>query len=84
LRSEGSCPYGGGTLAWGLIKNHAFIDGNKRIGLICLVNFLHINGYRLTSSQDEDAAMVLRAAAGEITEEQWTVWVMRMVAPVAT
>jgi death on curing protein len=82
-RPEASVGELAATLAWGLIKNHAFIDGNKRVGLICLVNFLHINGYRLTSSQEEEIAMVLRAAAGEITEEQWTVWVMRVVAPIA-
>jgi death-on-curing protein len=70
------------TLAWGLIKNHAFIDGNKRIGLICLVSFLTLNGHRLTCSQPEETDMVLRAAAGEITEEQWTTWVMQVVAPV--
>jgi len=69
------------SLAWGLIKNHAFIDGNKRVGYGAMVAFLEGNGYGLTCSQEEETAMVLRAAAGEITEEQWTVWVMRVVAP---
>jgi death-on-curing protein len=68
------------TLAWGLIKNHAFIDGNKRIGAIALFTFLDLNGYRLTCSEVEETAMVLRAAASEITEDEWTEWVTRVVA----
>ena len=71
------------VLGWGLIKNHAFLDGNKRIGLAAVVTFLRWNGYRLTSSEAEETAMVLRAAAGEINEEEWTAWVERVVAPLS-
>jgi death on curing protein len=70
------------SLAWGLIKNHAFIDGNKRIGLAALAVFLDANGFRLACSADEETAMVLRAAASEITEEEWAAWVKRSVSPV--
>ncbi|MEO6803810.1 MAG: type II toxin-antitoxin system death-on-curing family toxin [Granulicella sp.] len=70
------------VLAWGLIKNHAFLDGNKRIGLAALVTFLKINGYRLTCSEVEETAMVLRAAASEISEEDWSAWVVRSVGPI--
>ncbi|HWB32725.1 MAG TPA: type II toxin-antitoxin system death-on-curing family toxin [Acidobacteriaceae bacterium] len=69
------------SLAWGLIKNHAFIDGNKRIGLAALVVFLDANGFRLACSAEEETAMVLRAAASEITEEEWTVWARGASAP---
>jgi death on curing protein len=68
------------SLSWGLIKNHAFIDGNKRIGLAALVVFLNANGFLLNCSVEEETAMVLRAAANEITEEGWTAWVVRSVA----
>lgn len=68
------------SLGWGLIKNHAFLDGNKRIGLAALVVFLDANGYRLTCSEVEETAMVLRAAASEIGEEEWTAWVVRSAA----
>lgn len=71
----------GAALAWGLIKNHAFIDGNKRVGLVSLVVFLDLNGYRLLCSEVEETAMVLRAAAGELSEEQWTAWVQQSAAP---
>ncbi len=66
-------------LTWGLVKNHAFVDGNKRIALAGLVTFLRWNGYRLTCSEVEETAMVLRAAASEISEEEWTGWVVRSV-----
>lgn len=68
------------SLSWGLIKNHAFIDGNKRIGLASMVVLLNANGFVLTSSPEEETAMVLRAAASEITEDEWTAWVARNVA----
>jgi death-on-curing protein len=67
------------SLGWGLIKNHAFIDGNKRIGLVSMVVFLRLNGYALVASEAEQVAMVLKAAASEISEEEWTTWVGRNV-----
>jgi len=67
------------SLGWGLIKNHAFIDGNKRIGLVSMVVFLRLNGYALVAPEAEQVAMVLKAAASEISEEEWTTWVGRNV-----
>lgn len=72
----------GASLSWGLIKNHAFIDGNKRIGLAALAVFLKANGFLLTCSVEEETAMVLRVAASEIAEEEWTAWVVRSVTAV--
>jgi death-on-curing protein len=71
------------SLSWGLIKNHAFIDGNKRVGLVAAVVFLKLNGYRMTVSIQEQVAEVLRVAASESSEEEWTAWVERSVAPIA-
>jgi death on curing protein len=70
------------SLSYGLIKNHAFIDGNKRIGLAALADFPKLNGYKITAPLDERIAMVLRAAASEIDEDEWTAWVVRSVAPI--
>ncbi len=67
------------VLGWGLVKNHAFVDGNKRIALAGMVTFLRLNGYRMTCSEVEETAMVLRAAASEMGEEAWTEWVERSV-----
>jgi death-on-curing protein len=77
---EATVPTVGASLSWGLIKNHAFIDGNKRIGLAALVVFVKANGFSFDSSPAEETAMVLRAAASEITEDEWTAWVSRVVA----
>ena len=63
------------SLAYGLIKNHAFVDGNKRIGLSALVNFLRLNGYELGCPKADVYAMVLKAAASELAEPEWTAWV---------
>jgi death on curing protein len=68
------------VLGWGLIKNHAFVDGNKRIGLAAMVTFLTRNGCRLICPEIEETAMVLRVAASEIDEIQWTAWVVQSVA----
>ncbi len=71
----------GACVSWALIKGHAFNDGNKRIAFAALVMFLDLNGFRLSCSQVEETAMVLRAAASEIDEAGWTAWVESAVAP---
>lgn len=72
------------SVSYGLIKNHAFIDGNKRIGLAALVDFLKINGYKVMLPLDEQIATVKLVASSEMTEDEWTAWVERNVAPIAT
>ena len=67
------------ALSWGLSKNHVFLDGNKRVGLGSLIAFLALNNYQLTCSTLETLAMTLRAAASEITEDEWTAWLERVV-----
>lgn len=69
----------GAALAWALVRNHPFMDGNKRAAFAGLTMFLELNGHRLTCSEVEETAMVLRAAGSEITEEEWTAWVVRSV-----
>jgi death-on-curing protein len=66
-----------GSLGYGLIKNHAFIDGNKRIGLASIATFLKLNGHVLPVPTEEQIAMVWRAAASEITEAEFIAWVER-------
>jgi len=63
--------------AWGLLRNHPFVDGNKRIALAAMVMFLDLNGWDLICAEAEETAMVLQAAAGEITERDWRKWVVR-------
>ncbi len=65
------------SYAWGLLRNHPFVDGNKRIALAAIVVFFNLNGWELTCSEAEETAVVLRAAAGEMTEMAWQTWVGR-------
>ena len=69
------------VLAWGLAKNHAFIDGNKRIAIAAMITFLGWNGYQLNCTEAEETVMVLRMAASEIDEAAWTGWVTGVVRP---
>jgi death-on-curing protein len=78
--SEESLAKLGAALAWAVVRNHPFADGNKRAAFAALTIFLTINGHRLTCSEVEETGMVLRAAASEITEDEWTAWVERSVA----
>ena len=52
----------------GIVKNHPFIDGNKRTGFVVGVLFLELNGYRFTASEAAAAQAVLELAAGTIDE----------------
>ena len=72
-----SVPKLAAAYAWGLLKNHPFFDGNKRTALAALVVFLDLNGWDWTCSEVEETATVLGAAAGEISEEDWSAWVER-------
>jgi death-on-curing protein len=72
----------GAALSWGLIKNHVFIDGNKRVGLASLIVFLEVNGYELSASVLDTQEMTLKAAASECSEAEWTAWVVSQTRPV--
>jgi death-on-curing protein len=69
------------SLGFGLIKNHAFLDGNKRIGLAAVVTMLKVNGFRLIASTDDKIDVVLKVASSEITEADFAAWVERSIAP---
>jgi death on curing protein len=60
---------------FGLAKNHAFVDGNKRVAFLAIGLFLYSNGYRLRASQTEATQTILALAAGELTENQLALWI---------
>ncbi|HTZ89056.1 MAG TPA: type II toxin-antitoxin system death-on-curing family toxin [Alloacidobacterium sp.] len=66
------------SYSWGLLRNHPFVDGNKRIALASIVVFLALNGWELICSEAEETAMILRAAAGEIDETYWSQWLKQV------
>ena len=52
------------ALGFSLVKNHAFIDGNKRIGHAAMETFLVLNGHELSVGVDEQEAVIQKVAAG--------------------
>jgi death-on-curing protein len=58
----------------GIVKNHPFIDGNKRTGFLLGVGFLERNGCRFSGSEAEAVIHTLALAAGETSEADYAVW----------
>ncbi len=63
------------SYGFGLIKNHAFVDGNKRAAFLGVGLFLYLNGYRLNASQVDATRTMLALAASELSEEQFAEWI---------
>ena len=62
--------------AAGIVKNHPFIDGNKRTGFIAAYTFLRRNGYRLAAPEVDAALKTLGLASGELMQEQYAEWLL--------
>jgi death-on-curing protein len=63
-----------GAYAYGIARNHPFVDGNKRPAAVISETFLVRNGYRLTASDAELVVAFLALAAGEFSEEEIADW----------
>ena len=63
------------SYAYGLAKNHPFVDGNKRVAFLSVGLFLGINGYKLTATPVDAIQAVIGMASGEITEEAFASWI---------
>jgi death-on-curing protein len=61
--------------AFGLAKNHAFVDGNKRIAFMTMMAFLLKNGVAFGPDPAQSTAMILALAAGEVSEQGLTRWI---------
>jgi death-on-curing protein len=72
------------ALAFSLIQNHPFVDGNKRVGHAAMETFLVLNGYELAAAIDEQESLVLAVAAGEMKREELTAWVRAHAVPRGT
>ena len=62
-------------LCFGLVKNHAMLDGNKRLGAHVMLVFLTLNGYELSYSQNELSDVILALASGDIGEKELLQWI---------
>lgn len=60
--------------AFGIARNHAFVDGNKRVAWIVCALFLELNGVEVVVEQTEVVQMVVQLAAGQISEQQFARW----------
>lgn len=65
----------------GIVRNHPFIDGNKRVALMVVYAFLEMNGYRLEAPEVEAAGIMLALAAGEVDEKALSGWLKRFSVP---
>ncbi len=63
-------------LCIGLVRNHPFIDGNKRIGALALLTILDLNKYQFRISNAELSSVILDLAAGKINDKYLLQWVM--------
>ena len=61
--------------AYGIARNHPFVDGNKRTALVAARTFLLLNGVNLEANQDEKYLTFLQLAQGSLPEEQLAEWI---------
>ena len=66
---------------FGIVRNHPFVDGNKRAALIATELFLALNGFDLVVDDAECVLVVLSLAAGELKEEEFAAWLRGHLEP---
>lgn len=64
----------GALYAAGIMRNHPFIDGNKRTGFLVAYSFLYVNGLEIVADEAEVIVQCLSLAAGEIGEAEFAAW----------
>ena len=81
-RPENLAAYGDPDIAdlaaaygWGISRNHAFVDGNKRTAFVAIELFLELNGYRLDAADADCVLIMLAVAAGDIGEADLAGWI---------
>lgn len=63
------------TYAFGLARNHPFVDGNKRAAFASIIVFLGLNGFDFDAPPAQATAVILALAAGEVSEESLAHWI---------
>jgi len=76
-----SLPRLAASYAFGLARNHAFIDGNKRTALVVSEGFLRVNGMKVVSTPEEKYFTFLHLADGSLSEDELTAWFTRHAVP---
>ena len=62
------------SYAAGIIRNHPFLDGNKRTGFMLAATFMELNGLALTASEESVVQQTLALAAGKLKEADYAIW----------
>ncbi|MBQ3210163.1 MAG: type II toxin-antitoxin system death-on-curing family toxin [Oscillospiraceae bacterium] len=65
----------GARLGYSLVSNHAFVDGNKRIGMYVMITFLEVNGIHVDCTNEEVTELGLALAEGSVSYEELLKWV---------
>ncbi len=63
--------------AFGIVKNHPFVDGNKRTSFVACLTFLSMQGWEITAHQEERYQAMYNLAAGAISEAEFAAWLER-------
>ncbi|HTV47252.1 MAG TPA: type II toxin-antitoxin system death-on-curing family toxin [Phycisphaerae bacterium] len=61
--------------AFGIARNHPFLDGNKRTAFVVCVTFLQVNGFNLSAEPEEKYKAFLQLAEGKLSEEEFALWI---------
>jgi death-on-curing protein len=69
-------------LAFSIVSNHPFVDGNKRTGHAAMETFLVLNGYEIVAPVTEQEQTILRLAASTISRSEFTEWLRSRVMPI--
>jgi death-on-curing protein len=69
------------ALAYSLVMNHPFFDGNKRVGHAAMETFLVLNGHELKATTDEQEQVILQLAAGQTKRSDFADWVRNHLVP---
>lgn len=69
------------ALGFALVRNHPFVDGNKRAGHAAMETFLVLNGHEIDAPVDEQEDVMLRLASGECDRQELIDWLHRRVKP---
>ena len=72
-----------GMLGHGLTRNHSFVDGNNRVGVVAMYVFLGINGYDLDAPEPEVVDLMLQVAEGNVSETSLAEWLRQHSVPSA-
>ena len=75
--SELEVPDLAAAYAFGLVRNHPYRDGNKRIGFLAMVTFLGLNGFAFDATDAEVVTTFVALAAGDVSENELAEWIRR-------